>query len=152
MEKVKLGDIAVLINGDRGKNYPSQADITDGGEVPFVNAGHLNGRSINFENMNYISQNKYDKLGSGKFQKGDILYCLRGSLGKKAIVNDDINGAIASSLVIIRPDEDKVRGDYLMFSLDFPAIKEQLTKANNGSSQPNLSAASVREYLIEAEE
>ena len=149
MEKVKLGDIAVLINGDRGKNYPSQADITEEGDVPFVNAGHLNGRSIDFGDMNYISKEKYEKLSSGKFEKGDILYCLRGSLGKKAIVNDDVVGAIASSLVIIRPDYERIDGDYLMFSLDSPSIKEQLVKANNGSSQPNLSAASVREYQIE---
>ena len=39
--KVKIGDIAQLINGDRGKNYPSQDDITGEGDIPFVNAGHL---------------------------------------------------------------------------------------------------------------
>ena len=149
MDKVKLGEIAVLINGDRGKNYPSQADIMDDGEIPFVNAGHLNGKNIDFSDMNYISQEKYEKLSSGKFEKGDILYCLRGSLGKKAIVNDEVRGAIASSLVIIRPDRKKVNGDYLMYSLDAPTIREQLTKANNGSSQPNLSASSVREFRIE---
>ena len=152
MGRVKLGNISKLINGDRGKNYPSQADITDDGKIPFVNAGHLNGRNIDFSEMNYISQDKYDKLNSGKFQKGDILYCLRGSLGKKAIVNNDVNGAIASSLVIIRPDLDKVTSEYLMLALDSPAIKEQLIKANNGSSQPNLSAASVREYEVELPE
>ena len=149
MDRIRLGDIATLINGDRGKNYPSQADITDEGDIPFVNAGHLNGRSIDFEEMNYISQDKFNHLSSGKFMKGDVLYCLRGSLGKKAIVNDDVEGAIASSLVIIRPDYNRIDGDYLMFSLDSPSIKEQLNKANNGSSQPNLSAASVREYQIE---
>ena len=149
MEKVKLGDVSKLINGDRGKNYPSQADITEDGEIPFVNAGHLNGREIDFSEMNFISQDKYDNLRSGKFQEGDILYCLRGSLGKKAFVSNDVNGAIASSLVIIRPDKEKVDGEYLMFALDSPAIKEQLVKANNGSSQPNLSAASVREYQVE---
>ena len=42
MGKVKLGDIAVLINGDRGKNYPSQKEIITSGGIPFVNAGHLN--------------------------------------------------------------------------------------------------------------
>ncbi len=152
MDKIRLGDIATLINGDRGKNYPSQADITDEGDIPFVNAGHLNGQSIDFEEMNYISQDKYDRLSSGKFVKGDVLYCLRGSLGKKAIVKDEVEGAIASSLVIIRPDHNRIDGDYLMYSLDSPAIKEQLTKANNGSSQPNLSAASVREYQIELPE
>ena len=36
-----------------------------------------------------------------------------------------------------------------MFALDSPSIQEQLSKANNGSSQPNLSAASVREYRID---
>ena len=133
MEKIRLGDIATLINGDRGKNYPSQADITDEGDIPFVNAGHLNGRSIDFEEMNYISQEKYNRLSSGKFVKGDVLYCLRGSLGKKAIVNDNVEGAIASSLVIIRPNYNRIDGDYLMFSLDSPSIKEQLVKANNGS-------------------
>ena len=149
MDKIRLGDIATLINGDRGKNYPSQADIADEGDIPFVNAGHLNGRSIEFKEMNYISRDKFNRLSSGKFFKGDVLYCLRGSLGKKAIVKDDVEGAIASSLVIIRPDYNRIDGDYLMFSLDSPSIKEQLIKANNGSSQPNLSAASVREYQIE---
>lgn len=144
--KVKLGDIAVLINGDRGKNYPSQNDISEIGEIPFVNAGHLKGREISYENMNYISREKYDSLNAGKFCKGDILYCLRGSLGKKALVKEDIQGAIASSLVIIRAEEKCVNKDYLMFALDSPSIQEQLFKSNNGSSQPNLSAASVKEY------
>ena len=148
MEKTRLGDIATLINGDRGKNYPSQADITDKGDIPFVNAGHLNGRNIDFDKMNYISGDKYNRLNSGRFMKGDILYCLRGSLGKKALVNEDMVGAIASSLVIIRPDYNRIDAEYLMLSLDSSSIKEQLTKANNGSSQPNLSAASVRDYQI----
>ena len=148
MNKVRLGEVASLINGDRGKNYPSQSEITLDGDVPFINAGHLNGREMVWENMNYISHDKYNELNSGKFQKGDILYCLRGSLGKKAIVSDNTNGAIASSLVIIRPDREKIDGNYLMFSLDAPSISDQLFKANNGSSQPNLSAASVRDYYL----
>lgn len=147
--KEKLGNIAILINGDRGKNYPSQLEISNQGEIPFVNAGHLTGREIDFENMNYISCEKYDQLNSGKFIEGDILYCLRGSLGKKALVPKSVYGAIASSLVIIRPDGNRIRGDYLSFALESPDIKAQLVRANNGSSQPNLSAASVRDYNID---
>ena len=149
MGKVKLGDIAVLINGDRGKNYPSQKEIITSGGIPFVNAGHLNGRAIEFEAMNYITPEKYEKLNSGKFQQNDILYCLRGSLGKTALINDNIYGAIASSLVIIRPNLEKVRPQYLMLALETLLIKEQLFKFNNGSSQPNLSAKSVKEYKLE---
>ena len=36
-----------------------------------------------------------------------------------------------------------------MIALDSLTIQEQLIKANNGSSQPNLSASSVRNYLID---
>lgn len=150
--KVKIGEICELINGDRGKNYPSQADIVGNGDVPFVNAGHLNGRTIDFTEMNYISKDKYDRLSSGKFRQNDILYCLRGSLGKKAVVKGDVNGAIASSLVIIRPDLQKVDVDYLFEALNSPTIIDQQKKANNGSSQPNLSAASVRSYELELPE
>ncbi len=147
--KVKLGDIAVLINGDRGKNYPSQDEISSNGDILFVNAGHLNGGKICYNDMNYISNEKYHSLNSGKFVPGDILYCLRGSLGKKALVSEPSFGAVASSLVIIRPNNAVINSEYLMFALDSPSIQEQLSKANNGSSQPNLSAASVREYRID---
>lgn len=147
--KVRLGEIATLINGDRGKNYPSQEDIVPNGEIPFVNAGHLDGQHISFDEMNYISRDKYERLNSGKFFAGDILYCLRGSLGKKAVVEGNIFGAIASSLVIIRPDNNLVDVNYLLSALDSPGIQEQLLKSNNGSSQPNLSAASVKKYEIE---
>lgn len=150
--KVKIGNIAQLINGDRGKNYPSQSDITDEGDIPFVNAGHLQEGIICFDEMNYITEEKYNCLNSGKFIENDILYCLRGSLGKKAIVRDSIQGAIASSLVIIRANTEIACPDYLMFALDSPSIIQQLKQANNGSSQPNLSAESVRNYIIDLPE
>ena len=44
--KYKLGDIAEFINGDSGKNYPYQEEITEKDDVPFVNAGLLQNNSI----------------------------------------------------------------------------------------------------------
>lgn len=147
-KNVKLGEICKLINGDRGKNYPSQKDIVQDGDIPFINAGHLIDNEVKLDDMNYISLDKFNKLSSGKVNKGDILYCLRGSLGKKAVVKNIDNGAIASSLVIIRPDLNHVSTDYLSYILDSSHIKNQLSKATNGSTQPNLSAKSVSEYNI----
>lgn len=97
--------------------------------------------------MNYISREKYEILGSGKIEKNDILYCLRRSLGKHALVDKD-EGAIASSLVIIRADKLKINTFYLMHCLDSGIIYKQQIKANSGSSQPNLSAASVKGFSI----
>ncbi|MED4853648.1 restriction endonuclease subunit S [Caldifermentibacillus hisashii] len=147
MELVRLKDLCEFINGDRGKNYPKSNDFIDKG-IPFINAGHIKETRIDFSNMNYITEEAYEKLGSGKIQFGDILFCLRGSLGKNALVDFE-KGAIASSLVIIRnKNQNKLDTSYLMYLLNSEVIYSQIYKTNNGSSQPNLSANSVKNYII----
>ena len=142
----KLGDVCRMINGDRGKNYPSGDDFVENG-VPFVNAGHLQNRKVDFCDMNYITEEKFNLLSQGKMQEGDILYCLRGSLGKHGLVDFE-RGAVASSLVILRCNQEQVLPQFLLYALETPEIELQLKAANNGSSQPNLSAASVKAYDI----
>lgn len=146
LQMTKLGEICEFINGDRGKNYPSGNDIVKEG-VPFINAGHIQNNKINLEEMNYITEEKYNLLGSGKIKKGDIVYCLRGSLGKYGIISLE-KGAIASSLVILRPNKCIVEPRFLMHYLGSTYIQKQIYKANNGSSQPNLSAQSVKNFDI----
>ena len=143
-EKVDLGQHAQLINGDRGTNYPSRENFVEKG-IPFINAGHLSEGKIDFTKMNFISENRFNLLGSGKIKKHDILYCLRGSLGKSAIVQTEGKGAIASSLVIIRPAEI-LSVEYLYSYLDSSFGQREIRRFDNGSSQPNLSAANVKKY------
>ena len=142
----KLGDVCRMINGDRGKNYPSSDDFVENG-VPFVNAGHLQNRKVDFCDMNYITEEKFNLLSQGKMQEGDILYCLRGSLGKHGLVDFE-RGAVASSLVILRCNQEQVLPQFLLYALETPEIELQLKATNNGSSQPNLSAVSVKAYDI----
>ena len=99
-----LGDICSFENGDRGENYPSRSVQTTEG-VPFINAGHLTDDGIDILSLNYIPRERFDLLGNGKIRSGDILFCLRGSLGKFASVGALSEGAIASSLVIVRPGD-----------------------------------------------
>lgn len=142
----KLGDVAKLINGDRGKNYPSKSEFVSEG-VPFINAGHLNGGSIDENDLNFISEERFNLLGSGKIEPNDILYCLRGSLGKAAVVRNIEQGAIASSLVIIRA-QAIVSPTYLYYFLVSPLGIAEIQKYDNGSAQPNLSAANVKSYRL----
>ena len=46
----------------------------------------LIGIIYNMDNMDYISEEKYRIMGGVKLRSGDILYCLRGSVGKNAII------------------------------------------------------------------
>ena len=141
-----LKEIAQLINGDRGKNYPSKEALINQG-VPFINAGHLVDGCIDFANMNYISNEHFQILGSGKVQSNDLIYCIRGSLGKIAIVEEVEEGAIASSLVILRPNENTFT-KYLYYFLVSPLGKTEISKHDNGTAQPNLSSANVGFYQV----
>ena len=143
---IRLGASINLYNGDRGTNYPSKKDYQSSG-IPFVNAGAIVDGELNEEEFNYISEDKYDSLRAGKIQQGDILYCLRGSLGKTAIVHQKFKGAISSSLCILRANESLLK-EYLYYLLCSNVIGHQQILAENGSAQPNLSAASVMDYMI----
>jgi type I restriction enzyme, S subunit len=141
-----LGDLCSFENGDRGENYPSKSVQTTSG-VPFINAGHLSESGIDFSNMNYIPRERFELLGNGKIRKDDILFCLRGSLGKFASVGDLSEGAIASSLVIIRPS-DKILNEFVLAYLQSDLCAKMIQDFRNGAAQPNLAAASLKRFTI----
>ena len=143
---VRLGSIAQIINGDRSSNYPSGDDFQDMG-VPFINAGHLQNGKVDYSSMDYISHEKYNQLSGAKIQRNDILLCLRGSLGKYALVTAD-GGAPASSIAVIRPNPEKIDSRYLSQIIASSIFQKQIEVENNGSSQPNLSAKSVSGFEI----
>jgi len=140
-----LGDFCSFENGDRGVNYPSKSARTATG-IPFINAGHLADDGIDLETMDYIPRKRFDLLSNGKIRKGDILFCLRGSLGKFASVGNLAEGAIASSLVIVRPDKT-VLNDFLVAYFRSPLCTAMINRFKNGAAQPNLSAQSLRNFI-----
>ena len=141
-----LGNVCDFVNGDRGKNYPS-AKFRQSHGIPFINAGHLDKGIVNFDSMDFISEEVFQKLGSGKVQPGDTLFCLRGSVGKFANVEDLQKGAIASSLVIIRPNSQITR-EFLMHYLDSDLCSSELKQSLTGAVQPNLSANNLKSFKI----
>lgn len=141
--QLTLGQVAEFYNGDRGKNYPSQKDYVNDG-IPFINAGDLDGVSISNACVK-ITKEKYDSLGGAKIKQNDILYCLRGSLGKKAIVTIN-EGTIASSLITIRAN--KVNYKFLFYFLDSCLEDKQRKLNDEGAAQPNLSAKSLKSFSI----
>ncbi|WP_162524956.1 restriction endonuclease subunit S [Pseudomonas haemolytica] len=142
----ELQDICSFENGDRGENYPSKSVQTTSG-IPFINAGHLTDSGIDFAAMSYIPVERFHLLGNGKIRRDDILFCLRGSLGKFASVGDLSEGAIASSLVIVRPKEG-VLDRYLMAYFQSSLCSDMINLFKNGAAQPNLSAGSLKKFSI----
>jgi len=143
---VRLGQVCELINGDRGKNYPNKNEYVPSG-VAWINTGHIEpDGTLSLASMHYITRKKFDSLRGGKVQRGDLVYCLRGAtLGKTAIITQFDEGAVASSLVIIRLNE-QVNPVFAYRVLTSTLGRAQVSRFDNGSAQPNLSAASVKKY------
>ena len=143
-----LGEFCQLINGDRSKNYPNRNEYVSEG-FPWINTGHIEpDGTLSKTDMHFITKAKFDSLRSGKIKDGDLVYCLRGAtFGKTAFVTPYHEGAVASSLMIIRLSElmDK-RFVYYYLKSDFAKI--QLLRFNNGSAQPNLAANDVNLYYF----
>jgi type I restriction enzyme S subunit len=145
----RLGSIAKLINGDRSKNYPNQHEYVPDG-IPWINTGHIErDGTLSRSRMHYISRPKFDSLRGGKVQRDDLVYCLRGAtIGKTAIVDQWDEGAIASSLVIVRLDQRVAIPKFIRYYLVSPTGQKLIRRFDNGSAQPNLAANSARLYVV----
>ncbi len=144
-EQRKVGDHCDMFNGDRSSKYPNAQDMVSDG-IPFINAGDLEDGHVNLVTCNKITREKYDDLGGAKLQLGDIVYCLRGTLGKNAYIDNFNEGTVASSLVALRPKD--IDGRYLFHVLNSDIEYKQRVVHDEGAAQPNLSAKSVSEFIM----
>ncbi len=143
----RLGEVMRFVNGDRGKNYPSKDKLNISGEYSFISAINLKNYEINTNNLLYLTKEQYNLLSSGKIEKKDIIFCIRGSIGKFAVSNSD-KGAIASSLVLLKSYYNDFYIEYLVSYLKSPMITFEIQKYLNGTAQPNLSAENLANFLI----
>lgn len=144
-EQRKLGEHCEMYNGDRSSKYPNAQDRVEEG-IPFINAGDLENGHVNLAICNKISREKYNDLGGAKLQLGDIVYCLRGTLGKNAYIDNFSEGTVASSLVVIRPKN--INGRFMFHILNSDIEYRQRIVHDEGAAQPNLSAKNVAGFLI----
>lgn len=145
---IKFGELGLFINGDRSKNYPNKEEYVERG-VAWINTGHIEpDGTLTRNHMHFITREKYDSLRSGKIEPTDLVYCLRGAtFGKTAFVAPYEEGAIASSLMIVRPYLPAMLS-YIYRYLTSPFGRSQIFRFDNGSAQPNLSANSVMMYAF----
>lgn len=61
-----IGEMAEIIDGDRGKNYPHQHEFLDEGYCLFLNTGNVTKAGFSFDSNQFISKEKCDLLRKGK--------------------------------------------------------------------------------------
>ena len=144
-ERTKIKMVASFFNGDRTSRYPQPSDFVDAG-VAFLTSRNIDSDEVDLSETKYITEDKYRSLSGAKIQIDDIIFCLRGSVGKCAINRTLSCGTVASSLATIRPKD--IYPKYLLYFLLSNIASTQTTIFMNGTCAANLSAENVANYYI----
>ena len=141
IKKKKLGDIATIIDGDRGNNYPKQNEFSPSGYCLFLNAGNVTANGFVFDDNSYITQEKDALLRKGRLSRGDIVYTTRGTIGNVAYYSNTIpyeHLRINSGMVILRVNVVEANAAFLYQYLKSAKVREYFLSFKTGSAQPQL--------------
>lgn len=142
-ELIKLGEVCDLIT--KGTTAKSQSEQ---GKVNFVKVENLKDNKI----YSVVKISEEEHLGSLKRSilfEGDILFSIAGTLGRTAIVRNNVLPANTNqALAIIRGY--KLDAYFLLVVLSGEVVKDYIRKNPTVGAQPNLSLEQVSSLKIQA--
>lgn len=152
-EVVRLSTIFNVIDGDRGKNYPNASELLEQGHCLFLNAKNVTSKGLRFEDNQFISREKDQKLRKGKLKRGDIVITTRGTVGNIGLYDSEVRYdhiRINSGMVIIRNKGDDINFDFYVNCLQSNLFQRQVERMAYGSAQPQLSVKVIKNmYVLE---
>ncbi|MCZ2478205.1 restriction endonuclease subunit S [Aquirufa antheringensis] len=152
LEKKSFKDAPIeIIDGDRGRSYPSKSDFKSTGYCLFLSTSNVKTNGFNFNSMEFISEEKDNLLKKGKLKRGDIVLTTRGTIGNVAYFSESIlykNVRINSGMVILRCDKKYIIPYFLYLFLRSDIFKHQVKSQGSGSAQPQLPISSLKNIVI----
>jgi len=140
-----------IIDGDRGKNYPSLREFSPFGYCLFLNASNVTNNGFNFLSCNFVSKEKDEQLRKGKLKRNDIVFTTRGTVGNIAFYDNSIpyeHVRINSGMVIFRVDQKKVFPRFFYYYLNSKLFSDQVSGLQTGSAQPQLPIRDINLILF----
>lgn len=142
---------AAIIDGDRGKEYPKQADFGREGFCLFLNASNVTSSGFNFSDCSFITQAKDQALRKGKLERGDVVLTTRGTVGNVALYDESAPFAhvrINSGMVLLRSEQDKLLPRFLYYFLRSRTFNDQVQSLTTGSAQPQFPIRDIRRVML----
>ena len=141
---------ADLIDGDRGKNYPSQDDFKTEGYCLFLNTGNVTKNGFNFSSNSFISKEKNEILRKGKLERNDIVLTTRGTVGNSAFFSEIIeyeNMRINSGMIILR-SKNSYGSLFVYLLLKSSLMKKVIENFLSGSAQSHLPIKDIKRIFV----
>lgn len=127
------------VNGRVGFKGYTTADLVSEGEGAYTIGGkHITNCVLDLSNADYISWDKYYESPEIMVKTGDIVMAQRGTLGKAALIKEDIGPAtINPSLVLL--NEISINNVFLLYYLLSKPIQEWIGLMNTATAVPMIS-------------
>ncbi|MCC3756126.1 restriction endonuclease subunit S [Staphylococcus capitis] len=151
-KEMKLMEFLSVIDGDRGKNYPTKNDFMENGHTLFLSAANVTKQGFSLNQSQYITKEKSNSMGKGKLNINDVVLTTRGSIGNVFLYNEKITKKkpfvrINSGMLILRT-EDYIKSFFITKYLASPLGKKQIDLLSFGSAQPQLTKKDIELYKI----
>lgn len=149
-KEYKLGNAPLaIIDGDRGKNYPSQEEFTSIGDCLFLSTRNVRLTGFDFSDCQFISKKRDGLLRKGKLERNDLVLTTRGTVGNIGFYSPSIqydNVRINSGMVIIRPNVNELLPSFNYYV--FRHLQKDFLTFTTGSAQPQLPIRDLNEIEI----
>jgi restriction endonuclease S subunit len=125
------------LDGNHGETHPKKSEFVETG-VPFLMAADLKGGVVDCINCNFITRTQADSLRKGFAKDGDILISHKGTIGRVAVVETDLDYVMLTpQLTYYRViDQSKILPRYLYTYFQSSEFVEQMTiTAGSGSTR-----------------
>jgi type I restriction enzyme, S subunit len=123
-------------------------EYVDEGYV-FLSTPNIKGRNIDFENVNYINEHRYEESAEIKLLVGDVLLAKDGStLGTVNLVRSLPRPAtVNSSIAVITPNKS-LDGAFLYYLFQSSYIEQTIQRIKGGMGVPHLFQADLNKFYI----
>lgn len=141
----------IVLDGDRGRNYPSQDDLNEKGDCLFLSALNVTKSGFKFNDLLYVTKKKDAELGKGKISSGDLVLTTRGTVGNIAHYSQAVrfeNIRINSGMAILRNVGTDLMTSYIIKYFESPLFKRELNRIIFGSAQPQLTIKAIKKIPI----
>jgi len=135
--------------GPFGSNLLHSA-FTESGDVAVLGIDNAVQNKFAWGEKRFISKKKYSELGNYRILPGDVIITIMGTIGRSAVIPDDIPLAINTKhLAAITVNHDLVNPHFLSYSIhSSPFIIDQFSRKNRGAIMNGLNLGLIKETKI----
>ena len=137
---VELGEICKFVRGPFGGSLKKDDFVPDGYAV-YEQQHAINNQ---FDNVKYfISEKKFNGMRRFELKTGDIVMSCSGTMGKIALVPNNIKTGIINQALLKLTTSDKLLNKYLLYWMQSEDFQKQISNHSYGAAIQNVASVQV---------